>query len=164
MATGQVHDLANRLLEDSNFTYTYDANGNLATKTDKATLQVTTYTYDAENQLIQVEVFTLAGGTTPVMVAEYRYDALGQRIKKDVNGVITRYIYANEDIVAELDGANNLRAIYIHGPGIDEPLAVFRGAEGGLFVYHGDGLGSITHLTDAFGTCVSGEKRQLSVH
>ncbi|MFQ5541714.1 MAG: hypothetical protein ACE5E2_02705, partial [Candidatus Binatia bacterium] len=30
LATGQIHDAANRLSEDSNFTYTYDANGNLA--------------------------------------------------------------------------------------------------------------------------------------
>ena len=128
LSTGQVHDLANRLLEDSDFTYTYDANGNLETKTDKGNGDSTVYTYDAENQLIQVQAFTLAGGSTPILVAEYRYDALGRRIEKDVNGVITRYIYDNEDIVAELDGANIVRATSVHGPGIDEPLAVFRGA------------------------------------
>ena len=150
--SGQIHDAANRLLEDSNFTYAYDANGNLETKTDKGNGDSTVYTYDAENQLIQVQAFTLAGGSTPILVAEYRYDALGRRIEKNVNGVITRYIYDNEDIAVELDGANLVRANYAHGPGIDEPLTVFRGAEGGLFVYHADGLGSITDLTDATGT------------
>ncbi|MDA2924133.1 RHS repeat protein [Acidobacteria bacterium AH-259-L09] len=30
-----IFDAANRLLEDEEFTYTYDANGNLIQKTDK---------------------------------------------------------------------------------------------------------------------------------
>ncbi|MFQ5853920.1 MAG: RHS repeat-associated core domain-containing protein, partial [Candidatus Binatia bacterium] len=47
------------------------------------------------------------------------------------------------------------KALYIHGPGIDEPLAMFRsGVGGGLFTFHADGLGSITTLTDATGTPV----------
>jgi YD repeat-containing protein len=106
------------LLEDSNFTYTYDENGNLTSKTSKANGEVTTYAYDAENQLIRVD--------RPGIVAEYRYDALGRRIAKVVNGVSTRFIYDNEDIVAEVDGTGAARAFYLHGPGIDEPLAAFR--------------------------------------
>ncbi|MGI0025602.1 MAG: hypothetical protein ACREA4_10730, partial [Nitrososphaera sp.] len=97
------------MLEDSNFTYTYDENGNLTSKTSKANGEVTTYTYDGENQLIRVD--------RPGTVAEYRYDALGRRIEKVVNGVSTRYAYDNEDIAAELDGANTITALYIHGPG-----------------------------------------------
>jgi RHS repeat-associated protein len=85
----------------------------------------------------------------PGVVAEYHYDALGRRIEKNVNGVVTRYIYDNEDIVAEVDGTNTVQALYLHGPGIDEPLAVFR--EGRTVVYHADGLGSITILTDLNG-------------
>ena len=37
-----------------------------------------------------------------------------------------QYIYHNEDILAELDGDNNLIIFYIHGPGIDTPLAMMR--------------------------------------
>lgn len=72
--------------------FTYDSNGNLTEKTDKTTGDRTVYTYSVENQLIRVEQFTLAGGATPVVVADYRYDALGRRIEKNVNGVITRYV------------------------------------------------------------------------
>ena len=36
--------------------YTYDLNGNRTSKTDKTTLQATTYTYDVENQLIGVTI------------------------------------------------------------------------------------------------------------
>ena len=42
LSSTHVYDAANRLLEDSGFTYTYDANGNLITKTEKATGAVTT--------------------------------------------------------------------------------------------------------------------------
>jgi RHS repeat-associated protein len=101
----------------------------------------------SENQLIRVD--------RPGTVAEYRYDALGRRIEKIVNGVSTRYIYDNEDIVAEVDGTGTLRAFYLHGPGIDEPLAISRsGTTGGPFAYHADGLGSITTLTDLNGNPV----------
>jgi len=36
---------------------------------------------------------------------------------------------------------------YIHGPGIDEPLAIER--KGEIYFYHADGLGSIMALTDS---------------
>jgi len=111
-------DDANRLLEDSNFAYTYDANGNLTSKTSKANGEVTTYTYDAENQLIRVD--------RPGVVAQYHYDPLGRRIAKVVNGVSTRFVYDNEDNVGEVDAANAVTALYIHGPGIDEPLTIGR--------------------------------------
>ncbi|MFQ5850532.1 MAG: RHS repeat domain-containing protein [Candidatus Binatia bacterium] len=154
LATGQVHDAANRLTEDSDFTYTYDGNGNgnLTAKTSKATGERTVYTYNVENQLIRVEKFTLAGGASPVTTAAYRYDALGRRIEKNVNGVITRYIYDNEDILVELDGTNAVIVRYTHGPGIDEPLVMLRGGQN--FFYHADGLNSISDLTDGAGTVV----------
>ncbi len=148
LATGQVHDAANRLLEDAQFTCTYDANGNLASKTSKATGATTTYTYDAENRLTRVQ--------TPTLTALYRYDPLGRRIAKEVTqagtSTITRFIYDNEDILLELDGSNQVLARYTHRPGIDEPLIMLR--QGQAFFYHADGLGSIWDLTDAAGTAV----------
>lgn len=61
-------------------------------------------------------------------------------------------MYDNEDIILEFltkteDGkikTENSR--YVHGPGIDEPLAIER--KGETFFYHADGLGSVTALTD----------------
>ena len=61
---------ANRLLEDDAFTYSYDANGNLTRKVERATAALTTYTYDGENQLTRID---LPDGR----VATYRYDGLG---------------------------------------------------------------------------------------
>jgi RHS repeat-associated protein len=144
------------LLEDSTFTYSYDANGNLVEQVGKGTGDRTVYTYDAENQLIGVDRFTVAGGGTPVLVADYKYDALGRRIEKNVNGVITRYVYDNEDIIFTVDGAGASQGFFFHGPGIDEPLAGTIRTQLGFqgFTYHADGLGSISTLTDLNGTPV----------
>ncbi len=146
-----IFDAANRLLEDQNFTYDYDPNGNLTQKTEKVDGATTTYTYDAENRLTRID---FPGGR----FAEYRYDGLGRRIEKNDNGQITRYVYDNEDILFEFDGANTLLARYTHGPDIDEPLVMERDVNGNggfeateRFSYHADGLGSVTELTDSTG-------------
>ena len=73
-----------------------------------------------------------------------------------MNGVITRYVYDNEDILEEYDGSNTLRARWTHGPGIDEPLVMERDLDlnGSLetqIFYLQDGLGSTTALTDTNG-------------
>jgi RHS repeat-associated protein len=152
-----IFDAANRLLEDEDFCYDYNDNGNLISKEAKVVGactgggQLTEYDYDPENQLIEVRVNAL-------VVADYRYDGLGRRIEKDAGGAITRYVYDNEDILLESDGINTLLARYTHGPGIDEPLimerdldvsGVFETSE--MFFYHADGLGSVTELTDSAG-------------
>ncbi|MFQ5882891.1 MAG: RHS repeat domain-containing protein, partial [Candidatus Methylomirabilales bacterium] len=156
LATGQVHDAANRLQEDSQFAYTYDANGNLTSKTSKATGEQTVYTYNVENQLTRVEKFSIPGGLSPDLTAQYRYDPLGRRITKEVTQAgtttTTRYVYDNEDILLEFDGSNVVQARYTHGPGIDEPLIMLRGGQS--FFYHADDLGSIWDLTDSAGGSV----------
>ena len=139
-----LHDDVNRLTADDQFTYTYDANGNLETKTSIATpTDVTTYHWDFQDQLTQID-FPDATSTT------YKYDGLGRRIEKNVNGTITRYIYDGEDIVLEYDGTNTFVARYSHGDQTDQPLAVQR-AGLGFFYYQSDHQGSITHLTDSSG-------------
>ncbi|MEO9898438.1 MAG: hypothetical protein ABJF05_18855 [Paracoccaceae bacterium] len=65
----------NRLLEDDDYTYTYDVKGNRITRKTKADGTLQTYTYDSVNQLIAV----LEDGTP---IAEYAYDVLGRRIAK----------------------------------------------------------------------------------
>ncbi len=50
-----VFNQGNQLLEDANFTYQYDNNGNMTRKTAKVGGAVTTYDYDAENKLASVD-------------------------------------------------------------------------------------------------------------
>ena len=147
-------NVANQLNEDANFTYAYDANGNQIQKTDKATLLSTQYEYDAENHLFRVI-------REDSSIVNYQYDGLGRRIEKDVAGVITGYIYDNEDILLELDGTDTIVARSTHGPGIDEPLIMERDLDASgtfeateQFLYHVDGLGSVTELTNNAGTVI----------
>jgi RHS repeat-associated protein len=136
------YSLLNRPIKDDLFTYEYDENGNLIKKVEKATGKVTTYQYDAENQLISV--ISEQGS-----VISYKYDGLGRRIEKNVDGKITRYVYDNEDIILEYDGEGNLIAEYLHDPGIDEPLMMKRDNQ--TYYYIADALGSIRALVDTQG-------------
>jgi len=113
---------SNELLDDADFTYQYDNNGNQIRKTNKTTSEFTSFEYTAENQLVRV----VKNGT----VINQKFDGLGRRVEKEVNDgattKITRFVYDNEDILLELDGSNNIIARYTHGPGIDEPLILNR--------------------------------------
>jgi len=122
-----------------------DNNGNLTQKTNNVTSAFTLYEYDAENKLIRV---VREDGS----IVNYKYDGLGRRIEKEVDSVVTQYIYDQEDILLELDGSNNIVARYTHGPGIDEPLIMEK--SGMSSFYHADALGSIMELTDTVGTVV----------
>jgi len=144
LSTTHNHDDLNRLLEDDAFTYTYDNNGNLTIKTSKATSAVTTYQWDAQDQLIQID---RPDSTT----VTYKYDGLGRRIEKNVAGTITRYVYDGEDILLKYDGTNIFRARYSHGDQVDQPL-ILQKAGLGFFYYHSNHQGSITHLTNSSGT------------
>jgi RHS repeat-associated protein len=72
---------------------------------------------------------------------------LGRRIQKNINGAITKYVYDEEDIIAELDPNSAYTSIYTHGPSIDEPLILDKAGQ--RYYYHTDGLGSITAITDS---------------
>ena len=115
----------------------------MTSRTDE--VGTTTYQYNAKNCLIGINKPDGA-------VITYRYDPFGRRIEKNVNGTITRYFYDGQNILYELDGSNTILARYTHGPGIDEPLIMER--DGANYYYHADGLGSITHITDAAGNIV----------
>ncbi len=57
-----------------------------------------------------------------------------------------RSVYEGEDLLYELDGTGTVLTEFIHGAGIDEPLAMKR--DGHIYYYHADVLGSIMAITD----------------
>jgi len=124
-----------------------------------------TYTYDYENRLVQVD--KVVGGKTTTV--KFKYDPFGRRIQKRVsttqNGqnVVKTYIYIydREDVIIErlsetIGGGTPTVTTkkYVHGPGVDEPLAVAKGAN--VYYYHADGLGSVVALTDFSEATVEG--------
>lgn len=118
-----TYDEANRLtaitLNGEAFTLSYDASGNLAGKTG-ATSGTTTYTWTAKNQLAAI--------SGPAGSASFRYDALGRRIEKTVNGDTTGFLYDGAQAIAELKGSA-LDTVYHTGFAIDEVLTRY-GASG----------------------------------
>ncbi len=137
---------ANQLISENGTIYSYDKNGNLVQKT--TTTETTTYTWDFENRLINA--------ATPSTTSEYAYDPFGRRIEKKVTegGITatTKYFYDNQAILFDYDEFGAIGNRYIHGPSIDEPLAVTSGKD--KYYYHADGLGSIIALTDQSGKVV----------
>ena len=70
--TGYTTGTGNELTSDGTYDYTYDANGNMITKTDIATGDELNYTYDFRNRLVEVD--QVVGGVESTL-ATYSYDA-----------------------------------------------------------------------------------------
>jgi len=148
--TDYAYNAGHQLTADSAYTYGYDNNGNLTTRTNKASSITANYTYDSQNRLRQA---VTEGGIT----ATYRYDVMGRRIAKTVSGGeavpgfsgSVRYIYDNADAVALVNNSNAIGAIITHGPGVDEPLMIAAGGQ--RYFLLSDGLGSVVAVADANG-------------
>ena len=161
--TGET-DVANRLTGDDAYSYVYDLNGNLISKTAKpgVTRPDWSYDYDDLDQLISVS-------RDGVEVERYRYDAFGRRSVIDTEdgaGAFTRTALINDgsdrtiDLVLGADGVTaQIQNRYTHGGQVDEPLSleVFTsdGALDQSYTYHADHLGSIRFVTDSVGTIVN---------
>ena len=92
--------------------------------------------------------------TSSTLQANYKYDAFGRRIQKDVGGVIINYIYDGDQIIAEYDSSGNLTKKFIYGPGIDEPVCVIASDSEAIYFYHFDGLGSVSEISDSSGSVI----------
>lgn len=123
--------------------FQYDASGNLIERIEAAT--VWKYEWNGENEITRV----LANGAE---VARFAYDPLGRRVEKATPVATTAYTYDQDGILREAMGpAVEIR--YVHGPGVDEPLAADRNGERSF--YHLDALGSVVSTTNAAGELVS---------
>jgi RHS repeat-associated protein len=106
---------------------------------------VATFAYDVENRLVAA-----SSGARLV------YDPLGRLAEvADGKGRVTRFQYDGDALIAEYDGAGALLKRYVHGPGSDEPVAVYEGAAVGIANRRyllADERGSIAALVPTDGT------------
>jgi len=117
-------------------TFLHDANGSLETNGTKG------YEWDGQNRLTRA----LDGGSE---TARFSYDGFGRRAQKVAGGVTRSHIYDGEDTLEErLSTGGTIR--YVHGPGIDQPLASI-GVGGAVSYYLTDHLGSVVQATDSAG-------------
>jgi RHS repeat-associated protein len=134
------YDGADQIVAAGDEVFEHDANGNLIER--KGRHGTTTYRYNTLDQLIEV---TLPSGER----VQYRYAPTGERIARADSSGTTNYVTDGANLLAELDAALKPKAIYLHGRGTDEPLAMIRNGMSSFF--HADRLGSIRRLTDSKG-------------
>jgi RHS repeat-associated protein len=150
----------NQLVADGTFTFTYDHEGNLASKTETATGIVATFAYDHRNRLISV-VERTAGGLI-VKESNYTYDVFDRRIAKTVDadgaGPIapqaSRFVYDGLHVWADFDANGSVTARYLYGDNLDELLARFQPAEGTAW-HLTDHLGTVRDLADSAGNVIN---------
>lgn len=153
--TGYVTGPGNRLLSDGTFNYTYDAEGNMATKTAIATGNVTTYTYDHRNRLTGI-VERSTGGVS-VNDVKMVYDPLGRRIAEISNATVLRVVHNGNDTWLDSDGSNQVTARYLLGNRIDQMLTRWK-TDGGVGWYLSDNLGSIGMIISSTGQVIGGTR------
>ena len=112
-------NVLNQYINVAGVAHQYDTNGNLTYDGEY------TYSYDAENRLSLVESYS--GGVFSV-VAELEYDPSGRLYKYKVGSDETYFIYAGLAMIAEYNGAGQMQKRYVHGPGMDQPLAEYTGS------------------------------------
>jgi RHS repeat-associated protein len=140
-----TNNSSNELTSSSAASYGYDANGNTTSKTVSGS--TTNYTWDYENRLTSV-VLPGTGGTVA-----FKYDGLGHRVQKvftqGSTTTTTNYLYDGVNSIEDVDQNGNVLARYEQTTNIDEPLAELR--SGTTSYYQGDGLGSVTSLSNSAG-------------
>ncbi|MCP5560426.1 MAG: hypothetical protein H7A55_22025 [Verrucomicrobiaceae bacterium] len=122
---------------------TYDPKGNLTSRTSGG--QTTSYSYDVENRLKQVQ---LPGGTT----ITYGYDALGRLASRSDGAGTVRYLWEGSHILLEEDLGHSTQARYTWGGGLDEALSMRR--SGADYYFLQDALMSVTEITSGTGDVV----------
>lgn len=132
-------DGLNRVTTAGSTSFGYDANGNMTSS------GTSSYTYSTENQLKTGPGVTLS------------YDPLG-RLYETAGTSTTRFQYEGSNLVAEYDTSGNVLRRYVHGPGVDNPIAWYEGSTIGSASRRflmADERGSIVSVTDSAGTVIA---------
>jgi RHS repeat-associated protein len=144
-----TYDAANRMTSltltgtGQTFDLTYDNNGNLLTKTSRDNPNnVTSYTWDSRNRLIQM--------LSPGLTAKFQYDAFGRRVAKTVNGQTIGYLYEGMQAIGEVTGGS-ISATLLTTLRIDDVIARYTDS------------GHRTYLTDALGSVFAVAKEDQSI-
>lgn len=136
-----TYDDQDRLITYGDWVFTYTANGELETKTNTSTSDEWIFSYDILGNLLSVG---LPDGT----LIEYLVDALGRRVGKKINGVLTKQWLYRDALkpVAELDGSGALIAQFVYGSKGNVPDYVRRG--GTTYRVVSDHLGSPRYVVN----------------
>jgi RHS repeat-associated protein len=142
---------ANELLNDGTFTYTYDKNGNTLTKTNTATGDVWSYTWDYHNQMTEAVEKTKGGVVEND--EKYTYDVEGRLIGVNVNGTQQRWtVFDGTNAYLDFNGAGTaVTERYVAAPGSYGALFARVSSTGTTDWYVRDKLGSVRLILDSSG-------------
>ncbi len=103
-AQSSTYNLGDQLQSAGTTTYEYDADGYLKKKTETA--GVTTYSYSSQGRLLEV--------VTPSKTITYKHNAIGNRVAKLVNGIVTeKYLWLDKTtLLATYDATDTLKQRY----------------------------------------------------
>jgi RHS repeat-associated protein len=136
-----TYDEQDRILTYGTLTFQWTPNGEMASKTDTATGEVTTYSYDAVGNLREVG---LPDGTT----ITYLVDGQGRRVGKLVDGVFERGWLWREQLqpVAEVDATGAVSKRFVYAGGVNVPHVMV--TAGGTYRLVEDHLGSVRRVVE----------------
>jgi RHS repeat-associated protein len=159
VTSGQASTSGNIFVAQNPETFTYDLDGNLTSDGRW------TNTWDAENRLVSMT--NLAGAPAGSQCSlSFAYDYMGRRIQKVVSpnsgaSYTNRFVYDGWNVVAILDGANNLLYSFTWGADLSGSMqgaggvggaismTVYSGANAGTYFYCYDGNGNVAALVNA---------------
>jgi RHS repeat-associated protein len=118
----------NRLTTDGTYDYEYDDEGNRTKKTDIASGDYVTYTWDHRNRLTDVKFFD--DQDTLLKHVHYTYDVFNRLIRKQVDDDGDQsydrgasYVYDGDDTLFAFDETGSLTNRFLSGPVIDQVFA-----------------------------------------
>jgi RHS repeat-associated protein len=149
--SGYSTGTGNELLADGTNTYAYDNEGNVTGQTQVSNGQVTAYTYDYHNQLVEAKV---SSSTDLVLNDEkFAYDVNGNQIGVSLNSTQQRYtVYDGSNPYIDFSGTGSLTERYVTDPsGVNQFYA--RVSSGGTVNWYlTDNLGSIRQIVGTTGS------------
>ncbi|YCM43521.1 RHS repeat-associated core domain-containing protein [Verrucomicrobiaceae bacterium 227] len=112
--TGRTYGADNRLLTQGDFTFAYDDEGNVITRTNTVNGEIRNFEYDHRNQLTSVSNQASAIAT-PVEIAAYQYDYRGRVMSRTIAGQKTWLLLDRGGVFAEFaDGATEINKAYFY--------------------------------------------------
>ncbi len=146
-------DEQDRLITNGDFTYAFNADGQLSTRTNVVSGESTTFTYDSMGRLQRVD---LPDGR----VVTYVLDGYGRRLSKIVDDVVEHFIYdEGQRIIGELDASGTLIRRYLYATRPNVPDVVLDLAGGHTWRVVHDHLGSPRMVVDADNGTLVAERR-----
>jgi RHS repeat-associated protein len=131
----------------TNWTFDFDTNGNMLSRTNVTLSETTTYTWNEDNKLTEVQ---LPGGAT----VSYTYDVLGRMLTRTDSSGTTTFVWDGMGCVQETDHMGNATRYYV----VKGFLMTFDRTVSGTtssYQVHADALGSVRKVTDSSANVVA---------